>query len=297
MSSEGKIHRTGKFTSPDGLSLFYRDLGNLESSETPILCLPGLTRNSKDFVELADRFAGSRRFLCPDLRGRGRSAYDPDYHNYHPATYVEDVWELLRTVEVTRVVVIGTSLGGLMAMIMATSKPAAVAAIVLNDVGPEVDPTGLERILAYVGELPPVYTWEEAVAQSKEVYGLSLPDLGEQEWLDFSRRQYEEDEHGALQLQYDPLLGKALREVGGVPLDPWKLFESLAAIPTLAIRGLLSDVLAEATFEKMGRVKPDLVKVFVPNRGHVPLLNEPECVSAIDAFLAGLSRPSGAGSR
>ena len=144
--------------------------------------------------------------------------------------------------------------------------------------------TGLERICGYVGNLPPVHDWEEAVFQSKLVYEMALPHMGEEEWLEFTRRQYREAQ-GQIILEYDPAIGDALRNVGGVPLDPWELFRAMAEIPTLATRGELSDILSQATFDQMQEVKPDLVRVLVRRRGHVPLLTEPECIAALDAFL------------
>lgn len=280
--------REAYFTCRDHLSLFYREFGDPRSDATAMLCLPGLTRNSKDFIDLAQRVAGQRRVICPDLRGRGRSEPDPDYRRYHPATYVADVWELLERLGLYSVIVIGTSLGGLMAMMMAAARPQAVAGVVLNDIGPEVAPAGLARISAYVGNLPQPRDWWEAVAQAREVYELALPDLSDRQWLTFTRRQYSEDKQGTIRLDYDPRIGDALREVGGTPGEPWTLFRALAEVPALALRGELSDILSEETFARMAREKPDLAGISIPNRGHVPLLNEPRCIAAIDTFLAGL---------
>ena len=284
MTGEAIPYREGEYQSRNGLVLFYRDFGRADSSRCTLLCLPGLTRNSKDFIDLAERYGNRRRVLCPDLRGRGRSDYDPNLENYHPNTYVADIWDLLEVTHTDRVVPIGTSLGGLIAMLIAASRPHAVAGVVLNDVGPEVDMTGLERICGYVGNLPPVHDWEEAVTQCKQVYEMALPHLGEQEWLEFTQRQYREQD-GQIFLEYDPAIGEALRNVGGVPLDPWDLFRAMENIPTLATRGELSDILSQATFDQMQEVKPDLVRVLVRHRGHVPLLNEPDCIAALDAFL------------
>lgn len=284
MTGESIPYREGEYQSRNGLDLFYRDFGRADSSRSTLLCLPGLTRNSKDFIALAERYGHRRRVLCPDLRGRGRSDYDPKLENYHPNTYVADIWDLLEVTNTTRVVPIGTSLGGLMAMLIAATRPQAVSGVVLNDVGPEVDMTGLERICGYVGNLPPVHSWEEAVNQSKLVYEMALPHLSEQEWLEFTQRQYRE-ENGQVILEYDSAIGEALRNVGGVPLDPWELFRAMGDIPTLATRGELSDILSQATFDQMQEVKPDLFRVLVRHRGHVPLLTEPECIAALDAFL------------
>ncbi len=284
MAGEDVPYREGEYQSRDGLVLFYRDFGRADSSRSTLLCLPGLTRNSKDFVAVAKRYGNRRRVLCPDLRGRGRSDYDPKLENYHPKTYVEDVWDLLKVTNTSHVVAIGTSLGGLMAMLMAATRPQAVHGVVLNDVGPEVDAMGFERICGYVGNLPPVHRWEEAVSQAKMVYEMALPDLSDREWLEFTKRQYREED-GRIILEYDPAIGEALRNVGGIPLDPWALFRALEDIPTLATRGELSDILSHATLDQMQAAKPDLIRVLVRHRGHVPLLNESECIEALDTFL------------
>nr|VFJ62269.1 MAG: Pimeloyl-ACP methyl ester carboxylesterase [Candidatus Kentron sp. FW] len=276
------------FTCRDGLSLFCRDLGP-RSSTPPILCLPGLTRNSKDFIALAERHGDTHRFLCPDLRGRGLSEWDPDYTRYRPTTYVEDIWELLAFLEVEKFLIIGTSLGGLMAMIMANTRPEMVSGIVLNDIGPDVDPGGHARVAGYVGLLPKVNDWDQAVRQAKEVYEIALPDLDDDTWLRFTERQYREDEDCILQLEYDPNIGLALRDAGGVPPDLWALFAGLKDLPVLALRGAISDILSQETFDKMAEIKPDLLRVTIPNRGHVPLLDEPQSLAAVDGFLAGSS--------
>nr|VFK49000.1 MAG: Pimeloyl-ACP methyl ester carboxylesterase [Candidatus Kentron sp. TC]VFK61869.1 MAG: Pimeloyl-ACP methyl ester carboxylesterase [Candidatus Kentron sp. TC] len=274
------------FTCRDGLSLFCRDFGPQSSDAAPVLCLPGLTRNSKDFIALSQRYEDTRRFLCPDLRGRGLSQPETDYTRYYPPTYVEDMWELLALVGIEKVTIIGTSLGGLMAMIMANIRPEAVSGVVLNDVGPEVNHEGLRRVYEYVGLLPEVGDWAEAVRQVKEIYEIGLPDLDDDAWLELTKRQYREDENGVPRLEYDPNIGKALREMGGVPIDLWALFEGLREIPTLALRGAISDILSQETFDKMAQVKPDLARATIPHRGHVPLLDEPESIAAIDGFLA-----------
>nr|VFK22928.1 MAG: Pimeloyl-ACP methyl ester carboxylesterase [Candidatus Kentron sp. LPFa]VFK35393.1 MAG: Pimeloyl-ACP methyl ester carboxylesterase [Candidatus Kentron sp. LPFa] len=274
------------FTCRDGLSLFCRDFGPQSSNATPVLCLPGLTRNSKDFIALAQHHGATRRFLCPDLRGRGLSQPETDYTRYYPPTYVEDMWELLALVGIEKVTIVGTSLGGLMAMIMASVRPNAVSDVVLNDVGPEVNHEGLRRVYEYVSRLPEVNDWAEAVRQVKEIYEIGLPNLDDEGWLQLTRRQYREDENGVPRLEYDPAIGKALREMGGVPIDLWALFEGLREIPTLALRGAISDILSLETFDKMAEVKPDILRATIPNRGHVPLLDEAASISAIDGFLA-----------
>jgi len=275
--------REKHYQSDDGLKLFYREFG-LGDAERYVLCLPGLTRNSRDFEMLAAHLASSYRVLCPDLRGRGFSDYDPEWRHYHPATYVADTWRLLDSLGIQRCAVIGTSLGGLMSMLMAGESPQRLAGVVLNDVGCEVAPEGLARIAGYVGKLPPVSSWGEAAAQAREVNGVAAPDLDETEWLEFARRIYREDEQGLPRLDMDPNIGRALVEVGGTLADPWELFDDMR-MPVLEIRGELSDILTPEILDKMKARKPELKVVEVANRGHAPLLDEPEARAAIDAFL------------
>jgi len=278
------------FESSDGLSLYYRDDLPAEASDRlPVLCLPGLTRNSRDFEALALRLQrAGRRVLTPDLRGRGRSQHDPDWSNYQPTTYLGDLAALQAAAGAERVVVVGTSLGGILAMLIAATRPAAIAAAVLNDVGPEIAPEGLQRIAQYVGRHIPVGSWEEAAAQARATYGLALPDLTDAQWLAFARRSYVEVD-GVPRLDMDPMIGEAVRAApSGAAPDLWPVYGALRPLPALAVRGELSDVLSEATFERMALEKPDLRRVTVARRGHPPLLDEPECVTAIDEFLSDL---------
>ncbi len=271
------------FTSEDGLELYYRDFG-ADQPGTPVICLPGLTRNSRDFEELALRLEGRRRVITPDLRGRGYSEYDPNWQNYHPGTYIKDTWRLLDTLGIDRVVIVGTSLGGLCAMAMSKENNARIAGVVMNDVGPEIGAEGLKRIQGYTGLLPPVTTWEEAANQTREVYGQWLPGLSPYDWLNLARRGYREHD-GVPRLDFDPNVGRAVREVGPQKGDPWANFASLENTPVTLLWGVDSDILTKEICDKMLAVKADLEVVPVANRGHVPLLDEPECVAAIDAML------------
>jgi pimeloyl-ACP methyl ester carboxylesterase len=270
----------------DGLKMYCREYGAAHRAGPAVLCLPGLTRNSRDFEPLARSLADRWRVLTPDLRGRGRSDYDPNWQQYQPLTYVADVGELLQWRGEARVVVIGTSLGGLIGMLMAALNPAALAGLVLNDVGPELDPAGLARIAGYVGRLPPVRTWEEAAAQARLVNGASLPDYTDADWLRFAQAAYRDDGHGRPVLDMDPRIGDAMRAAptGAAP-DLWPLYGMLAKVPVLAIRGATSDILSAATFTKMAQLKPDLRTLLVPGRGHAPTLDEPACRVAIRSLL------------
>jgi pimeloyl-ACP methyl ester carboxylesterase len=273
------------YASADGLRLYYRDYPCAATGRLPVLCLPGLTRNCRDFETTALRLQSTRRVLSPDLRGRGRSGHDPHWRNYHPGTYLGDLALLLADAGVPRVVLLGTSLGGILSMLIAATAPHLPAAAILNDIGPEVDPEGAQRISSYVGRHPPVRDWADAAAQMREMYQLAMPDADDADWMAFARRSYTEVD-GVPRLDVDPGIGEAVRAApAGAAPDLWPAFAALRALPVLAIRGELSDVLSAATFERMAREKPDLQRVTVARRGHPPLLDEPECIAAIDAFL------------
>jgi pimeloyl-ACP methyl ester carboxylesterase len=284
------------YDSADGLRLYCGLYSARRSDGLPVLCLPGLTRNSRDFVALAARLSELHDVLTADLRGRGRSAWDPDPSHYQLTTYVQDAFALLHACRVNRVVVVGTSLGGLMAMVMGAMKPELIAAVVLNDAGPEVDPAGLRRIASYAGKLPRVSTWAEAASQAKSVYGSALPGLNDAQWLEYARQGYREIE-GVPVPDMDPKIAAAFANPATGPSDLWALYAQVKPTPMLVIRGALSDLLSEATVARMAREKPDLQHVTVPNRGHAPLLNEAESLTAIDDFLAqyGRDAPSAIG--
>ena len=275
------------YTSGEGLRLFYRDFAPLTGSPLlPVLCLPGLTRNSRDFTHVAERIRRDRRVLCADLRGRGRSQHDPAWQNYHPGTYLTDIGLLLQDAGVARCVLLGTSLGGILSMLLAAMHPGLVAGVILNDVGPEVAPEGLARIAAYVGRHAPPATWDEAVATVRATYEIGMPGLTHEDWVVHARRSYS-DVDGVPRLDMDPLIGEAVRSAPSAAApDLWPLFAALLPVPTLALRGATSDILAVATFDRMLREKPDLARVEVPQRGHTPMLDEPVSVAAIDEFLA-----------
>jgi len=274
------------FDSADGLRLYYRDYAAESPGRLPVLCLAGLTRNSRDFEHVALRLRRDRRVLCADLRGRGRSQHDPHWQNYQPGIYLGDIGRLLDDAGVGRCVFFGTSLGGILTMLTAATAPQRVAAAILNDVGPEVDPVGLARIASYVGRSPPAHTWDDAVALVRATYEFALPGLTDEQWRDYARRSYT-DVDGSPRLDMDPMIGEAVRSAPAAAApDLWPVFRTLGPVPTLVLRGATSDILSQATLDRMQAEKPDLVRVEVPNRGHVPLLDEPEAVSAIDAFLA-----------
>jgi pimeloyl-ACP methyl ester carboxylesterase len=274
------------YDSVDELRLFCRIYPARQPGGLPVLCLPGLTRNSRDFTALATHLSAHREVLTADLRGRGRSVWDPDPTHYQLSTYVEDAWSLLDARGVSRVLVVGTSLGALMGMVMAATKPERTAGVVLNDAGPEIDPAGLRRIAGYAGKLPPVTSWAQAAAQAKSVYDIALPGLTDEDWLAYAHQGYRENAEGIPVPDMDPRISEAFKTPSTAPADMWPLFAVIKSVPLLVIRGALSDLLSAATVERMAREHPGLKHITVANRGHAPLLNEPECVQAIDAFVA-----------
>jgi len=276
------------YESHDGLRLYSRVYAGPATRAPVVLCLHGLMRNGRDFAELAARLAGGHRVIVPDVRGRGLSARDPDASRYQIPVYLKDVLTSLAGLGAARVRIIGTSMGGLMAMVLAATQPGLVAGIVLNDVGPEVDPAGLERIRGYAGKGVPVRNWAEAIAQARATYGGAWADLSDERWEKIVRLSYRENAQGAPEVDADPRISEPLRDSKAAAPDLWPLWGALAKVPVLAIRGAHSDILSVATLARMQREKPDLRVLSVANRGHAPLLDEPECVAAIDEFLAAM---------
>ena len=269
----------------DGLRLYYRDYPSA-SPRTPILCLPGLTRNSRDFALLALQISNKRRVICPDLRGRGKSQYDADWRNYNPGQYAADLWHLLDALQLDEFVVIGTSLGGWMAMLLNHQKPGRIAGAIMNDIGPEADPIGIARVVATAGRLDKVGSLAEAIEQAKSVYSIAFPDWSEEQWRIYTESTYRQLDDGSFDMNFDRNVGRAAREgVSGLDVDPWTLFDDLANVPTLLIHGVLSDILTEPIIARMRQQKPDLQVVSVRDRGHAPLLDEQEAVDAIATFL------------
>lgn len=274
------------WSSHDALRLYTRVYPGPQPLAPTVLCLHGLTRNSRDFEDLAPHLQRRYRVIVPDVRGRGLSARDLNPQNYQPAIYLQDTLALLDSVDAPRVAVIGTSMGGLLAMMMSASHRERIAGIVLNDVGPEVDPAGLERIKSYAGRLPAPKNWDEAVAQTRTLFANAWPNLSSERWSVITRRGYRESGKGGLDVDADPMIGEMLRTAPAAAANLWPFWKALRGIPMLAIRGALSDILSGATFAKMKAENPELVQLEVAQRGHAPLLDEPECIAAIDAFLA-----------
>lgn len=274
------------YHSADGLSLHYRDYPGPETGGLPVLCLHGLTRNSRDFAPVAEALATRHRLIAFDFRGRGRSEYDPEWRNYHPAQYVADVWKLVDELDLQRVALLGTSLGGWMSMLMHHERPAMIAAVMLNDIGPRIDPDGIARVAASAGMLPAAASLEAAIAATKSNYEIAFPKWDDEKWRWFTEITYRQLADGSFDMNFDRNIGVAVRE--GVSMlrdDPWQLYAGLDRTPTLLLHGALSDILTNEIVAEMSDMNPDLEVAVVADTGHAPLLDEPEAVDAIVRFL------------
>lgn len=273
----------------DGAALAARDYpAAAGEARLPVICLHGLTRNSRDFEAVAPWIAGqARRVLAPDVRGRGRSAASADPASYQPAVYAADLLALMDALGVARAHIVGTSMGGLIAMALAAFAPERLAGAVLNDIGPEIAPDGLARIASYAGQGAEVGSWEEAAAYAWRTNAAAFPDYAEADWRAFAGRLFRE-EAGRPVLDYDPAIMAPMREAEGPAPDLWPLFEALAGggRPLLLVRGQTSDLLTPATAQAMGARAPQMVYAEVAGVGHAPMLTEPEARAALAEFLA-----------
>lgn len=282
-------HDERHITVPDGLTLFVRDYPAAGDDEAlPLICLHGLTRNSADFAHVAPRLAArGRRVLALDVRGRGRSDWDGDATRYRPDVYVADVLHLLDDLGLARAVFIGTSMGGLMTMLLAQAAPERIAAAVLNDIGPVLNPAGLARILGYVGTTGPYASWAEITDAIRATQAAAFPDADDAFWERFARRVARQNADGTVAFAYDPAIAAnfTAAPTGPAP-DLAAAFSALAKNPVLAVHGALSDILTAEGVDAMRSAKPDLAVVEVARVGHAPMLDEPEAAAAIDRFLS-----------
>ncbi|QAY75208.1 alpha/beta fold hydrolase [Sphingosinicella sp. BN140058] len=276
----------GFWSSSDGLRLHYRDYAG-DSSRAPILCIPGLTRNARDFEGVAERLAGSRRVLCLDLRGRGQSEPCKDSARYVPATYAEDIERLLAELALDRFVAFGTSLGGLLTMVLALANRERLAGALLNDIGPVLESRGLETIRSYVGKSQTWPTWLHAARALCEAQQDRYPDWQLEDWLIYAKRVCKLTPNGRIVFDYDMRIAEPFKVPGSeTGFDLWPAFHALAGRPSLVLRGEFSDLLSAATVDRMVAENPDMEAVTIPRVGHVPTLDEPEAQAAIDRLLA-----------
>ena len=281
-------------TTADGLQLHVRCYGaklteNDKPSSLPVLCLHGLTRTGVDFEPLFNKLSaeGKYSFIVPDLRGRGESDYDPHPENYELPTYLSDCQRILEHFSIQRFAILGSSLGGLLAMELHRLLPASVCGIALSDIGPILPQTGLVSILSYVGMPGKVTNWEEATAFTQARLSTDYPSLTPDQWRDITTRSYKEHRDGSLTLIYDPKISVTLKTAfkAGYQLDLWDSFEGITQQPLLCLRGELSRLLTPELLLEMQERNPHLTTALIPERGHVPLLDEPESVTAIQQWL------------
>jgi len=273
------------WTSQDGLKLHFRDYAG-RSDRSPVICLHGLTRNSRDFAHVAERIAGERRVIVPEMRGRGDSAYAKDSASYNPLQYVEDLSLLLEQEGIDRFVSVGTSMGGLMTMLMGFSMPERIAGCLLNDIGPDLKTDGLQKIMEYVGHGRNFPTWMHAARALEETHGASFPDWDIDQWLDQAKRVMTLSGNGRIVFDYDMKIAEPFMQMDfdNQP-DLWPGLRALAARPMVVLRGELSNLLSQETFARMGEAGSSVSLVTVPRVGHAPMLDEAEAVAAIDRLL------------
>lgn len=281
------------FTTRDGLALEYRlyEPRNLRF-EAPILCLHGLTRNLRDFEELAPLLAESgRRVYCISQRGRGRSDYETDPSRYVPSIYSDDVIAFLDTHQIEQAILFGSSMGGIMSMQIAHRAKQRVRAVVLNDIGPVLSPEGIARIMGYVGEQSTLSSWDEAAVACQAVNGDAFPHHQDKAfWLIFAKRICHQKTDGSIVYSYDKNIAVPTKsEHADIPTY-WEEFKSLVGIPLLSVRGALSDLLSATTVSEMKIAYPDMRIAIVPNIGHVPFLTEPAALEAIKSFLMDIEK-------
>jgi len=224
--------------------------------------------------------------LSPDLRGRGRSDRDPDWRRSRLDVYVADMIALLDHLDIEKVVVIGTSLGGLVGMFMAAGHRARVAGLVMNDIGPELDPRGMQRIASGMDKVRPAASWAEAAADARAANASALPDFDDADWSRFAHAVYREEAPERIVRDVDPMVGRALLESSVPAPDLWAAFATLQGLPVLCLRGATSDVLSADTVRRMLHIVPGMVTETIEGRGHAPTLDEPASRAALDRFLA-----------
>ncbi|MEN8891653.1 alpha/beta fold hydrolase [Planktotalea arctica] len=269
-----------RFETSDGLSLFYQDAG----TGLPLLCLSGLTRDSRDFEYVLPYLKGCR-VIRLDYRGRGQSDWAEDFSTYNIMREAQDAVELLDHLGLEKAAILGTSRGGLIAMGLAATLKARLIGVALNDIGPELDPKGLEVIMGYLGVKPKARTLEEAASARAHVMRDLFPNVPQARWMEEAAKFFVQTDAG-LNLTYDPKLRDAVEASShaAVP-DLWPWFEALSGLPCAIIRGANSDLLTQDCFDEMLERLPDASGAVIPDRAHVPFLDEPEAVALLQAWI------------
>jgi pimeloyl-ACP methyl ester carboxylesterase len=277
-------------TAPDGLTLHVRRYGSRVASALPVVCLPGLARTAADFHPLAAALASDpakpRLVLAVDYRGHGQSQYDRNPDNYTLPVALADLSAVLSALEIAPAIFLGTSYGGILAMMLAVLRPTAIAGVILNDIGPVIEPHGLVRLKGYIEKLPIPRSFEEGGKILRWFFEAQFPKLAPQDWIAFAQRTWHE--HGGRLLpDHDPKLAQTLQGADMQhPPTLWTHFDALARVPLMVIRGAKSDMLASSTLDAMLSRRRELDVALVPDQGHPPLLTEPKLIKRIAAFVA-----------
>ena len=280
--------RERRVTSWDDLSLYTRDYGDSRNRQTPLLCLSGLTRNSNDFANFAEQVStAGRRVICFDYRGCGESARARTWRDYNLPNYLRDIHDILVALDIHRVAVVGTSVGGLLGTAMASAMPSKLAAVVLNDIGPEIERKGLGHIVSYVGKNPQPENWEDAILETRKMFP-TLKLATDEDWYKLTLTTFRQAENGDLRVNWDIALAKPLRNNPITADVLWQHYRALRGIPVLLLRGVHSDILGPRTVDRMVEKKPDLIYREITDAGHALTLAEPESREALDEFFSRL---------
>ncbi len=279
--------------STDGLRLRGRSIGPKDnrngSIHLPVLCLPGLTRTAEDFDVVARALASDpaapRRVVSMDYRGRGQSDYDPDSSKYNVVVESGDVLAVAAAAGISRAILLGTSRGGIISMVLAAAQPALLAGVILNDVGPALDINGLLKIKGYIANPPPLKTWDDAANSLKALSARVFPTLTDDDWMAWAHRAFRAEGDGLVRT-YDPKLGHVFDSVDpdNPPPPIWELFDKMAEVPLMLIHGTLSDLLTAQGVKDMMARRGDLEVVDVPDQGHAPLLEDQPTIARIATF-------------
>lgn len=283
-----------RFIQRNGLKLYARHYPARHATPSsaarrvrPLLCLAGLTRNSRDFHEIAlvlSQGERARDVFTLDSRGRGNSEYDSDWRNYNVPCEMQDAADFMISRGIEGAAILGTSRGGLIAMVMAAAHPAFLGPVVLNDIGPVIEKDGLARIASYVGRTPLPRDWKEAATIIRDMNAASFPAIPADAWETISRQLFNE-RNGRPSPGYDPKLGQAFSATDGPIPALWPQFDALKHLPVMVIRGLKSDLLSEATVDAMRQRHPDVTLLEIAGEGHAPWLRDRPSIEAVRRFL------------
>lgn len=278
------------------MKIYYREYGDYWSPKTPILCLPGLTRNSRDFHRVASWLSQDRYVICPDYRGRGRSSYDPQWRHYNAVAYISDIMQLVMASNLKNIIVIGTSMGGLLSLGINIAMPKLIKGLVINDIGPTISSSGKGRIVNYIGKDQPKPSLEAAIYHLRTLFP-NMALLSEEDWNEFATNTFIKKEDGMYHYDWDVNIANALKAESDNLPDLWAMFRAAKNIPTLLLHGAVSDLLTTDTIYEMEEVHQDFRYISLPNVGHAPTLNERKSRESIAEFLNYVEKEPGFMSR